>query len=71
MNPGQVPPLPGGKWRDPTEADLFLNADLGGPVPEEGPATRPSTPVTPVRYVGEYGFTPASPADRGALPAAK
>jgi pilus assembly protein CpaC len=73
MNPGQVPPLPGGKWRDPTEADLFINGDLGGPVPEEGPATRPANrpAAAPVRYVGEYGFTPASPADRGAIPAGK
>ena len=29
MNPGQVPALPGEKWRDPSEIDLFLGQDLG------------------------------------------
>src|SRR4029079_13979951 len=30
MNPAQVPSLPGEKWRDPAESDLFWNRDLGG-----------------------------------------
>ncbi len=51
MNPDQVPTLPGEHWRDPTEAQLFTEGDLGGPT------TRPATP--PARYVGEHGFTEA------------
>ncbi len=31
MDPNQVPNLPGELWRYPTEAELFLNQDLGGP----------------------------------------
>ncbi len=58
MNPGQVPALPGGKWRDPEEADLFLKGDLGGPVAPEMPSQRPAN-AAPARYIGEYGFTPA------------
>jgi pilus assembly protein CpaC len=30
VNPAQVPPLPGEKWRHPTEGELFWDRDLGG-----------------------------------------
>lgn len=30
MNPGQVPPLPGGGWRHPSELEQFAFGDLGG-----------------------------------------
>jgi pilus assembly protein CpaC len=53
MNPAQVPPAPGEKWRHPSEAELFWNRDLGGPV--ECPTTRPTGPAP--RFRGEYGFT--------------
>ncbi|HEY1686656.1 MAG TPA: type II and III secretion system protein family protein [Tepidisphaeraceae bacterium] len=32
LNPKEVPPLPGENWRHPSEASLFVNGDLGGPV---------------------------------------
>jgi len=70
LNPGDVPTLPGEHWRDPNEADLFLNQDLGGEVPPRtkgDPATQPvSENEQPLqhrvasRYVGEHGFVPQS-----------
>ena len=36
LNPGQLTELPGEHWRDPNEADLFINRDLGGPLPPRG-----------------------------------
>lgn len=54
MNPGEVPPLPGEHWRHPTESNLFLHGDLGGPV---GPTTRPATPP---EFFGPQGYHPAT-----------
>ncbi len=68
MNPSQVPPLPGEEWRHPKEADLFLNADIGGEAPVKplpggkaipSGASPSSTGATSGgRYRGSYGFTP-------------
>ncbi len=62
MNPEQVPAMPGEKWRDPNENDLFFNRDLGGEAPatrvSHRPTTMPNTP--PARFRGAYGFTPAA-----------
>jgi pilus assembly protein CpaC len=57
MNPGQVPALPGEKWRTPSEMELYFKGDLGG---ERKPdrAAEPSGP--PPLFMGEYGFTQAS-----------
>jgi pilus assembly protein CpaC len=57
MNPGQVPTIPGERWRYPNEAQLFLGADLGGPAPDtdHAPSMRP-----PPQFHGDYGFTPAA-----------
>jgi pilus assembly protein CpaC len=58
MNPGEVPAMPGEKWRYPTEAELFINHDLGGPLPDNrnGPNSQPA------QSYGHYGFAPvASP----------
>ncbi|MGH7177388.1 MAG: type II and III secretion system protein family protein [Tepidisphaeraceae bacterium] len=62
MNPGQVPRLPGEKWRDPTEAELFLNRDLGGEIPDEqhAPSTQPIADADVPRFRGTYGFVPAT-----------
>jgi pilus assembly protein CpaC len=59
MNPGEVPDAPGEKWRYPTEPELFLNHDLGGPAAEhqEGPNTQPTS------FYGHYGFAPATTPD--------
>jgi pilus assembly protein CpaC len=60
LNPGQVPQLPGEKWRHPTENELFYNQDLGGPVPNASrrpSATQPAAGTAP-RFYGAYGFVP-------------
>lgn len=44
LNPGHVPAIPGGNWRDPTEAELFLNKDLGGPQDPPSTTAKPGTP---------------------------
>jgi pilus assembly protein CpaC len=54
MKPGQVPQLPGERWRNPSEAQLFLNQDLGGPAKEK----EVNEPVRP--FIGRYGFAPAT-----------
>jgi pilus assembly protein CpaC len=42
MNPAQVPPLPGERWRHPTESELLLDRDLGGPAATPADANRPN-----------------------------
>jgi pilus assembly protein CpaC len=54
LNPGEVPMLPGENWRHPTEGDLYLNGDIGGP---EDDAKLMKTPTR--RFIGTYGFVPA------------
>jgi len=58
MNPDQVPSLPGEKWRYPTEAQLYLKHDLGGPQvePVHSAADTKSTGPAP-QFHGSYGFT--------------
>jgi pilus assembly protein CpaC len=62
MNPGQVPELPGEKWRDPNELELYFGGDLGGPEADStkrhGASTQPSGPAP--RYYGQYGFSPST-----------
>ncbi len=62
MNPAQVPTLPGEKWRDPNDLQLYFGADLGGEevdsTGKHGATTRPSGPAP--RYFGQYGFTPST-----------
>ncbi|MEO6434405.1 MAG: type II and III secretion system protein family protein, partial [Tepidisphaeraceae bacterium] len=66
MNPSQVPALPGENWRNPSEAQLFLNQDLGGEEPAMIPGQPAPAPATgpalaskgAPRYRGSYGFTP-------------
>jgi pilus assembly protein CpaC len=57
LNPDQVPPLPGEHWRYPTEGQLFLNKDLGGPIADTAHAP---TVLPPRQFQGSYGFTPAA-----------
>jgi len=53
MNPDQVPSVPGERWRDPNELELFLNQDIGGPANDlRGPASRPA-PL----YHGTHGYS--------------
>lgn len=64
MNPDQIPALPGETWRHPTDGELFLNQDLGGPAPDRrhAPTTRASDRTAPV-YRGQVGFTPVTATD--------
>lgn len=64
MNPEQVPALPGEKWRDPSEAELFLNRDIGGEQPvKRGYGKAPTTQEAPATFHGNYGFMPTTQAD--------
>jgi Flp pilus assembly secretin CpaC len=63
MNPDQVPDSVGEHWRYPTEGQLFLHADLGGPAADTTHA--PST-MPPRMFQGTYGFTPAQAAGSAA-----
>jgi pilus assembly protein CpaC len=53
MKPGEVPLLPGERWRHPSEAELFLNQDIGSPK-----STDTNEPPRP--FIGRYGFAPAT-----------
>jgi pilus assembly protein CpaC len=58
LNPDQITGLPGEKWRYPTEAQLYLNHDLGGPVverPKNAADTKTDGPAP--QFHGSYGFT--------------
>ncbi len=54
LKPGEVPMLPGERWRHPSEAQLFLNQDIGGP------AKPAETNEPPRPFIGRYGFAPAT-----------
>ena len=45
LNPGEVPELPGEHWRNPTESDLFLMQDIGGPAAKPKPKTAANAPA--------------------------
>ena len=56
LNPADVTQVPGGKWRDPKYANLYLFKDLGGEevnTPHEPSANGPVPP-----FHGEVGFEP-------------
>jgi len=57
VNPAQAVEVPGEHWRYPSNGQLYLNGDLGGPVADvsHAPATLP-----PPRFQGAYGFVPAT-----------
>lgn len=62
LDPGQVPPLPGERWRYPTEAELFWHRDLGGPMPDVG---RGPSEQAPPQFHGTYGFAPVNQPNGG------
>lgn len=63
LNPDQIPSVPGEHWRYPTEAEVLLNQDLGGPVSvNDRPAKAISTgPVASIH--GKHGFAPVAETD--------
>jgi pilus assembly protein CpaC len=58
IDPGDVTPVPGEKWRDPKPAQLYLLGDVGGeePTPEQHWVTVPSGQTPP--FEGPAGFAP-------------
>jgi pilus assembly protein CpaC len=56
LKPGEVPQLPGEDWRHPSEVNLFLNGDIGGPRFEGREKMQPP----PRRFIGNYGLVPAT-----------
>jgi pilus assembly protein CpaC len=54
--PGDVPALPGEDWRHPSEINLFLHGDVGGPRDETKKMPQPAR-----RFIGSYGYIPAAP----------
>ena len=62
-NPGQTPPVPGERWRDPSEWQLFLEQDLGGPIAAE----KTTKNMVPPRYHGQYGFAPDVPSEQNPI----
>jgi pilus assembly protein CpaC len=63
LGPSDVPELPGEHWRHPTESDLFLFQDLGGPMRptkmNKNGTTPEKTAAAPL-FRGNYGFVPPS-----------
>jgi pilus assembly protein CpaC len=56
MNPDQVPSVPGERWRDPNELELFLNQDIGGPASDlRAPASQPMKQAP--LYHGTHGYS--------------
>ncbi len=65
LNPGEIPELPGEHWRNPTESDLFLMQDIGGPVQKKAAmgttASASNKDVGAPLFRGNYGFVPPPP----------
>jgi pilus assembly protein CpaC len=58
MNPGQVPTLPGEKWRYPNQLQSYVFHDLGGPKVDSAKTRADSkTEGAPPQFHGSYGFT--------------
>jgi pilus assembly protein CpaC len=76
LNPGQLPKLPGEYWRHPTESDLFLMQDIGGPaeppraVPTDAATTQESRGTAPL-FRGNYGFVAPQQPTASAAPIEK
>jgi pilus assembly protein CpaC len=56
IDPGDVTEVPGGKWRDPTNLNLYLFKDMGGEVVDAPHAPKATGPVP--LFHGEVGFEP-------------
>lgn len=59
IDPGDMTPVPGEKWRDPSPAQLYWLKDLGGEVYPPQQQLRLSAEQTPP-YQGPAGFQPPS-----------
>jgi pilus assembly protein CpaC len=61
MNPASVPEMPGESWRFPTDPQIYVNGDLGGPATDK--VHTPSA-IPPRQFQGSYGFVPAPAAGK-------
>jgi pilus assembly protein CpaC len=62
LNPDQIPSVPGEHWRYPTEDQIFLNQDLGGPIPQNDKPAKAIATTGPVATIhGKHGFAPVEP----------
>lgn len=57
MNPAATPAMPGEHWRFPNDAQVMINADLGGPAAD---GDRAPQAALPRQFQGAYGFVPAT-----------
>jgi pilus assembly protein CpaC len=67
MNPGQLPAVPGEKWRNPSENELFWEGDLGGPVGKARTAAAAAT--QPVAEVANAGSAKVNKIEAASAPA--
>jgi pilus assembly protein CpaC len=58
INPADVTPVPGEKWRDPNNLQLYLLKDLGGEVAPPPPARPSLSDEQTPQFEGPAGFTP-------------
>jgi pilus assembly protein CpaC len=58
INPADVTPVPGEKWRDPNNAQLYFLKDLGGEVTPPPPARPALSDGQTPQFEGPSGFTP-------------
>ena len=58
IDPSDVTPVPGEKWRDPNDAQLYLFKDLGGEITPPPPAKPTYSADQTPRYEGPAGFSP-------------
>jgi pilus assembly protein CpaC len=67
LNPDQIPSVPGEHWRYPTEDEVFLNQDLGGPIPQNDKPAKAISTTGPVATIhGKHGFAPVAQTDDSA-----
>jgi pilus assembly protein CpaC len=62
LNPSQVPLLPGEKWHHPSELELFLNQDVGGPEKQTGEGKGKTPPRSAPLFQGNVGYAPVAEA---------
>jgi pilus assembly protein CpaC len=62
LNPSQVPLLPGEKWHHPSELELFLKQDVGGPEKQNGESRTKTPPRSAPLFQGNVGYAPVADA---------
>ena len=60
LNPSQVPLLPGEQWHHPSEVELFLNQDVGGPRKQGADSKSKNPPRSAPLFQGTVGYAPVA-----------